>query len=135
MASRRLPPVAAVVGFVDRINRGDLDGLAALMTDDHRLVILDEDPVVGRSANVDAWRGYFSSFPTYVIHPRHIAQRGDRVAVLGTTTGSHLALPDEEERQLDVLWFADVRDGRLASWHIVDDTPERRADLGIPTSA
>ncbi len=57
------PPVAAVVSFIDCINRGDLDGLTALMRPDHRLVVLDEQPVVGREANVEAWNGYFTAFP------------------------------------------------------------------------
>jgi hypothetical protein len=30
------PPVAAVIGFIDAINRGDVDRLAALMSPDHR---------------------------------------------------------------------------------------------------
>jgi hypothetical protein len=47
MPRRPLPPVAVAVAFIDRINHGDLDGLAALMTDDHTLVVLDEDPLVG----------------------------------------------------------------------------------------
>jgi ketosteroid isomerase-like protein len=121
-----LPPVAAVVSFVDCINRADVDGLRALMSDDHRLVVLDEPPLVGRDANIDAWRGYFSSFPRYVIHPRHIAADGSRVAVLGATTGSHLGLPDEEELQLGVIWVADVAGGVLSSWRVVEDTPDAR---------
>ncbi len=32
-----LPPVAAVIGFIDAINRGDADRLAALMSSDHQL--------------------------------------------------------------------------------------------------
>jgi ketosteroid isomerase-like protein len=52
-----LPPVAAVLSFIDGVDRADLDGLAALMSDDHRLVVLDESPLVGRAANVEAWGG------------------------------------------------------------------------------
>lgn len=63
-----LPPIAATVSFLDCINRGDLDGLAALMTDDHTLIVLDEPPLVGRQANRDAWYGQFTAFPNYVIH-------------------------------------------------------------------
>jgi len=46
-----LPPVAAVIGFIDAINRGDVDRLAALMSPDHRLQVLDESPLDGREAN------------------------------------------------------------------------------------
>jgi SnoaL-like domain len=144
---RALPAVAAVVSFIDCINRGDRQGLADLMSDDHRLVVLDEAPVVGRAANVAAWDGYFAAFPDYVIHPRvihprvihprvihprvihprHVAFEGSQVAVLGATTGSHLGLSDSEELALGVIWLADVLDGRLTRWQVADDTPELRA--------
>lgn len=131
MARVTLPPVAAVIGFIDRVNHGDPEGLAQLMTANHRLIVLDEPPVVGRQENLAAWRGYLSSYPSYVIYPQRIAARGDRVAVLGTTTGSHLGLPDEEESQLPVIWVANVEEGLLTSWQILEDTPETRAETGL----
>ena len=126
-----LPPVACVVSFVDAINRGDITHLASLMTLDHRLQVLDEPPLDGKAANIAAWRGYFSSFPDYVIYPWHIVDRGDEVVVLGSTTGSHLGLEDDAERRLAVIWRAQVREGRLHLWQIVEDTPATRHELGI----
>jgi hypothetical protein len=41
MANRQLPAVAAVISFIDCINRGDPDGLGMLMTDDHELIVFD----------------------------------------------------------------------------------------------
>ena len=130
-----LPPLAAVVSFVDCINRGDLAGLGRLMTDDHQLVVLDEPPLVGRDANMAAWDGYFTGFPLYVVHPRHLTTDGSTVAVLGTTTGSHLGLPDAEEQRLDVLWLAEVTGGRVARWEIAEPTAEALAAAGIPAGA
>ena len=127
-----MTPVEVVTRFIECINRGDLDGLTALMTDDHTLAILDEAPLVGRDANADAWHGYFTAFPDYVIHPRHIAVKGDTVAILGTTTGSHLGLPDDEEMQLEVLWIAATNHEKVARWSIVDDTPDARAEWSFP---
>jgi ketosteroid isomerase-like protein len=132
MARQPPPAIAAVISFVDCINRGDLEGLTRLMTDDHTLAVLDEPEVVGRDNNRVAWRGYFSSFPAYVIYPRHVTAAGRSVAVMGTTTGSHLGLPDEEEMTLGVIWLAEVLDGRLSQWRVADDTPELRAGVGIP---
>ena len=71
-----LRPVAVAISFVDCINRGDVDALGRLMTDDHTLEVFDEAPLIGRRANVDAWRGYTERFPSYVIHPRHLAAEG-----------------------------------------------------------
>jgi hypothetical protein len=94
-------------------------------------VVLDEAPLVGRTDNVEAWRGYASSFPDYVIYSDRIVEWDGRVAVLGRTTGSHLGLPDEHERELTVIWVAEVVDGALAAWRIVEDTPGSRARLGL----
>jgi hypothetical protein len=63
MIGRTLPPVAAVISFIDHINRGDVRGLAALMTDDHELAVFDEDPLPGQAANVQAWAGYAAAYP------------------------------------------------------------------------
>lgn len=126
-----LPPVAAVVSFIDRINHGDVAGLGALMTADHRLQFPEDPPVIGRDANVEAWLGYATAYPDYVIYPAQIADLGERVAVLGTTTGSHLELPDDEERQQWVVWVAQVRDGLLSLWEIIDDGPEVRRRHGL----
>ena len=125
------PATVAVVEFIDCINRGDVDGLARLMTDDHVLEVMDEAPLVGRDANVEAWHGYATSFPDYVIAPHEISERDGTVAVLGHTTGSHLALPDDEEAKLLVVWVAEVDDGRLAAWRVLEDSPEVRTRYGL----
>jgi ketosteroid isomerase-like protein len=126
-----LPPVGAVISFIDAINRGDVDALAELMTDDHHLDVFDEPPLVGRDANVEAWRGYAQAFPRYVIYPEHVAAQGSAVAVLGYATGSHLGLPDDEERALHLIWRAVVHEGRLSYWQLVEDTPQSRHACGL----
>jgi hypothetical protein len=129
---RLLPPLAAVLAFIDCINHGDLDGLLALMTDDHRLLILDEPLATGRELLRRAWQSYFDAIPDYVIYPwRFAEQPGGLVAVLGSTTGSHLGVPDEEERRLQVLWTAEVVDVLLKTWSIADDSIEARRDLHL----
>ena len=126
-----LPPTAAAISFIDCVNRADLDGLGALMTVDHALEVFDEAPLVGRDANVEAWRGYFAAFPRYVIYPRRIAASGDVVAVQGHTTGSHLDLPDEDEVQLSAIWLVTVVDGAVRRWRLVEDTAAHRRAYGL----
>jgi ketosteroid isomerase-like protein len=126
-------PESVALGFVDRINRGDVDGLAALMTEDHELRNFDEPPQHGRESVADAWRGYARSFPRYRIVTRQIAVNGHDVAILGHTTGSHLGLRDDEEARLTLIWVARVDGGRVASWTLIEDTPRNRAahNLGL----
>jgi ketosteroid isomerase-like protein len=126
-----LPPVAVTISFIDSINRGDLEALEGLLHEDHQLEVFDEPPLVGRDANVEAWDGYFDSFPDYVIYPRHITEDDAVVAVLGHTTGSHLQMPDDEERRLTLIWVAHVADGRLHRWRLLEDTIQARREFGL----
>jgi hypothetical protein len=130
-----MPAVAAVVSFIDAINRGDVAHLASLMSENHRLQVFDESPVDGKEANVYGWTGYTASFPDYVIYPHQIVARDADVVVLGHTTGSHLDLPDEQESGLTLLWRAIVRNGRLQLWQLIEDTPDRRVEFGIRLDA
>ena len=126
------PPVAVVISFIDCINRGDADGLGSLMTDDHELDVFEEEQLRGKVLSIEAWRGYISAFPGYVICPRSIAEPGNgQVAVLGHTAGSHLGLSEDEERKLSVIWLAETENGLLRSWRLLTDTRARRHDLGL----
>lgn len=59
------------------------------MTDGHELKVFDETAVVGREANLAAWRGEVQSYRAYLIYPHRVAERAGVVAVLGYTSGSH----------------------------------------------
>jgi ketosteroid isomerase-like protein len=124
-----------VLEFIECINRGDIEGLSRLMSEDHELRVFDEVPLRGGVANVDAWRGYASSFPSYTIYVHRIVEHGDRIAVLGSTTGSHLGLADDEERAQTLIWVASVRGGALHAWQLLPDTDEHRRDLGLEATA
>jgi hypothetical protein len=117
--------------FIACINAGDADGLGRLMTVDHQLIVFDEAPVVGRDANIEAWHGYASSWPEYLIYPHEIVERGGVVAVVGHTTGSHLGLPDEEESLLTLIWVAEIVDGLVRTWRLEPDDREHRAAHGL----
>ena len=126
------PPVAVTISFIDCINRSDLDGLVALMSEGHSLEVITEPPLVGRDENEEAWDSYFSSFPNYVIYPRRICEHEPGVvAVLGHTTGSHLELPDDDEAKLTLIWVAHVEDGLVTRWRLLDDTIESRRLFGF----
>ena len=125
------PGIATVMSFIDCINRRDIDGLDALMTDGHTLHVFNEEPLSGRAAMIEAWRDYFTSFPEYVIHPHEYSDANEGVAVLGHTTGSHLGLPDHVERAQTLIWFARVEHGRLRLWRLFEDTPHHRHEFGF----
>jgi hypothetical protein len=101
------------------------------MTDDHHLDVFDEAPLVGRDANIQAWRGYAQTFPRYVIYPEQIAALHGVVAVLGYTTGSHLGLADDQEMIRRLIWRAEVTAGRLSAWQLIEDTSHARDSYGL----
>jgi len=105
-----------------------------LMSWDHRLEVFVEDPLVGRDANTDAWRGYFDSFPNYLIYPHALSERDGSVAILGHTTGSHLGLSDEEESLITLIWVADTAGESVSCWKLVEDTPANRDAWGLDVS-
>ena len=129
------PPIAIAISFIDAINRRDLASLDALMTEDHALVVFDEPPLEGRAANMAARDGYLTTYPNYIIRPYAFGVGGTQVAIVGTTTGSHLGLADEVEMSETLVWLADVRGDKLAGWTLVTDTPERRRVFDLPPSA
>src|SRR5262249_20121567 len=54
-----------VQAFVDCINAHNVDGLAALMSDDHLFIDAHGNKVRGREAMTAGWYGYFEWFPDY----------------------------------------------------------------------
>jgi hypothetical protein len=128
-------PDVVALRFVDRINQRDVAGLAALMTEDHELRVFDEDPQRGRTLVADAWDGYIRAFPRYVISSRRVGVVDDQVAILGHTTGSHLGLPDEEEATMTLIWVARIVGGLVASWTLIDGTPENRRAFSLDGQA
>jgi ketosteroid isomerase-like protein len=120
-------PGEIVTRFNEAINRGDLEGLGALMTDDHTFTDAEGAQVVGKSNCVAAWRGFFEEFPDYRNHFSEVIPRDDRVVVIGYSTCSVAVLDGP------ALWTAQVAAGKVARWQVYEDTPALRAELGIPT--
>lgn len=104
------------------------------MSADHSLRVFNEQPLVGRQANIEAWHGYCASWPDYVIYPRRMTQSGDLVAILGHTTGSHLGLPDDEESQLTLIWLCRCAGASVTDWELIEDTAESRRAFGLDRS-
>jgi len=110
-----------VFAFIDRINAHDVDGLAELMTDDHRFIDAHGNEVVGREKMTAGWRGYFEWFPVYAIDVDEIFEQGDTFAMFGFARGSFKGKPESAWR-LPAAWKAIVKDGRVALWQVFADT-------------
>jgi uncharacterized protein (TIGR02246 family) len=106
--------------FVDTINAGDPEGLTKLQTEDFTFIDMSGNITRGRQD----WADYFVAYPEYKIHVHNVLTGGNGVAIIGTTTGSHL--PPEVEEKETVLWTAEIRNGLVAEWRIYTDIEEAR---------
>jgi ketosteroid isomerase-like protein len=102
--------------FNEAINGRNLDALTRLMADDHRFVDAAGAAVDGKAACVDAWRGFFGSFPDY----RNTFEVVDSTShgVVEVRGRSDCSVP---ELAGPARWRAVVRDGRIVEWRVSDD--------------
>ena len=110
-----------VLAFIDRINAHDIEGLAALMSDDHTFVDAHGNEVSGKEKMIAGWRGYFEWFPDYQIEITDVFEDGDRLALFGFAGGSYQSKPTESWR-LPAAWKAIVKDDHVTLWQVFADT-------------
>jgi ketosteroid isomerase-like protein len=111
-----------VLRFNERINARDLEGLVAMMTEDHFFV----DSEGERDDEMEkGWRGFFASYPDYRNVFTRVQAVGDLVAIAGYSVCSYGPLDGP------ALWSARVRDGLVSEWRVYEDTPENRGKIGL----
>lgn len=107
--------------FVDAINRADVDGLAALMADDHVFVDSDGSRIAGRTTVAEAWSRYFSMMGAYQIEVHETYSSGDTVVLVGAAKGAWAGdrppRPDAHWR-VPAVWRAVVDADRVAVWQV-----------------
>lgn len=111
--------------FNDCINCQDLDGLRALMTDDHVFTDSAGGSVVGRDNCINAWTGFFATFPDYRNEFTEMKADAGVAVIAGQSVCSDKRLSGS------ALWKAVIKDQHIAQWHVLDDTRENRHTLGL----
>jgi ketosteroid isomerase-like protein len=122
------------LGFVDRINRHDLGGLVALMTDDHRFVDGLGQEVRGREHMEKGWLGYFAWFPDYTIKVDDAMSNGNVVAMFGSAQGTYAGkanLGAEAHWEIPAAWKAVVRDESVSEWQVYADNEPVWKVMGV----
>src|SRR5258705_6800922 len=110
-----------VLAFIDRINAQDVEGLAALMSDDHTFIDAHGNQVSGKERMIAGWHGYFEWFPDYSIEVTELFEDHDKLALFGFAGGSFKSREGENWR-LPAAWKAIVSDGRVTLWQVFADT-------------
>jgi ketosteroid isomerase-like protein len=117
-------PRQVLLSFIERINEHNVEGLAALMTDDHVFIDSLGRAVRGRIAMRRAWESYFHLFPDYRIVFEEIFERSGVFAILGKASGTYCASGEmlaENRWEIPAAWRALVRVDRMAEWRVFAD--------------
>jgi hypothetical protein len=114
-----------LTSFNDCINRRDIDGLSTLMTHDHVFIDFANNAISGKEQCVEAWKGFFRTFPDYCNHFERIFLVGSEAVIVGYSICSDIRLAGP------ALWTAKIVDGRIAEWRVYEDTGVNRALLGV----
>ena len=117
-------PAGVAERFNDRIGAADLDGLAAMMAQDHVFIDTAGTEIRGREACVAAWREFFAMFPGYRNVFASVRVAGSTVTMVGHSEGSSLP-----ELNGPAIWTAEIRGDRVAGWRVWEDTAATRAHL------
>jgi ketosteroid isomerase-like protein len=110
-----------ILTFIERINAHDIEGLGALMSDDHTFVDAHGNQVSGRERMIAGWRGYFEWFPDYYIEVTEVFEDGERLALFGFAGGTFRNKEGENWR-LPAAWKATVEGARVTLWQVFADT-------------
>ncbi|MBI2994412.1 MAG: nuclear transport factor 2 family protein [Gammaproteobacteria bacterium] len=125
-----MTPVDVVLRFVDAINAKDLQGIAALMTDDHRFVDSLGTTVAGAEKMREGWEAYLRLVPDFRVEVRETYCNGQVVVLLGAARGTYTSdgtLRPENVWETPGAWRALVRGSRVAEWQVyADNEPIRR---------
>jgi ketosteroid isomerase-like protein len=98
--------------FNERINQQDIEGLAELMTNDHRFIDSAGNITRGRHAMKEGWSDFFKKYPDYRNNLTCITVQSDVVVMVGNSTCSlkQLAGPN--------IWTAKIKAGKVSEWTV-----------------
>jgi ketosteroid isomerase-like protein len=116
--------------FVDAINQRSVQGIAALMTDDHVFVDSLGTRIEGKERMKVGWDGYFRMVPDYNIAIDETFVDGAVVVMLGRAHGTFSTdgvLRPENKWSTPAAWRALIRGLFVAEWRIfADNEPIRQ---------
>ncbi|HEY7637134.1 MAG TPA: nuclear transport factor 2 family protein [Gemmatimonadales bacterium] len=114
--------------FIARINDHDVEGLSAVLTENHRFIDSLGSVFVGRETLRAGWADYFRLVSDYRITVDEFADAGSSLLLVGSVAGRSAGV----EWTVPAAWRAVVQDGRIAEWQVYVDNEPLRASLRFP---
>jgi len=119
-----MTPTETALAFIACINAHDVDGLVALMSEDHEFVDSLGNSFQGREGMRPAWQGYFAWFPDYQITIVDLLEQDHLVLITGQASGTFAEngkLLPENFWEVPAAWKAIVENGQLTHWQVYAD--------------
>lgn len=118
-------PIFTAMLFNQCVNDQNLDKLADLMTENHKLICNGSVDTVDKQTSLYAWENFFKSYPDYVNHIVKIILKGNLVSLAGFSSCS--------EKILDgpALWRAKIEGNLISEWQVYEDNEDNRKKLGL----
>ena len=117
-------PKFTALQYNEYINNRDLEGVIALMADDHRFIDT-KNRVENKKQIKTSWNEFFTEYPDYKNIFHTVISRESFVILLGHSECSEPVLDGP------AIWTAKVENDLIAEWRIYDDTEENRSLLDI----
>ena len=114
-----------VEAFVEAINSGNADEVAALMSEDHVFVDSLGNRIEGRGRMAEGWRFYFAAFPDYRLAVEGMMAEGEEALLHGSAGGTlhRGGRPVDGGRwEIPAAWRALVRGGSIAFCQVFADS-------------
>ncbi len=128
----RTNPAEVAICFIESINHRDFDGLAALMSDNHRAIDEKGEVNQGREVAKGVIEDYTKQFPDFLIHINEVYRQEGTVIIMGRSTGSCAGTPRDIEIKERLLYVFKVKEGLVTEFqYAIADTAEKRAELGV----
>ncbi len=105
-------PILIALQFDDRINRRDLQGLVALMTDDHTFIDNDGNLMKGREALTQGWTTFFEAYPDYRTVITSVTVQNDCTVMIG------ISICSDKKLEGPNVWTAKTRDSQISEWRV-----------------
>lgn len=118
-------PERIATRFTECINDRDIDGLAHLISDNHRLVDMEEGVDEGKRDVISAWEGLFKIFPDFKNVCKKVSIEDNLVKIEGYTECSDPRLNGP------TLFTAKIEDDKISEWRVYEDNPENRRRLNM----
>jgi len=122
-------PLEVVQAFVDRINAQDVEGLCALMTENHTFIDGGGAVYSGRETMKKGWQDYFVIIPNYWIKIEMMFHRDNVVGFFGKSGGTYAPggqIEPKNSWMVPAAWRAVIHEDKVLTWQVYADNEQLR---------